>query len=141
MGCARTLESKPTERNQRTYRQHRREVWWQVFLPLVIGILVIGSVSGGLVAAEYRDASVWADVSLIWLILPVCFLALIPFAIFAALLVGATLGLQRLPPLALMLQQSMKQVEDAVKRGADRAAEPVLRIGGFTARLRALRRK
>ena len=135
------MDSKQVERNFKTYRRHRREVWWQVFFPLLLGVLIIGLLSGGLVVRGVRDASTWADVSLIWLILPVCVLGLIPFAITVALIVGATLGLQRLPPLALLVQQTMRQVEDTVRRGADRAAEPVLRLGGFAARLRALRRR
>lgn len=135
------MDNKQVERNFKTYRRHRREVWWQVFLPLLLGVLLIGLLSGGLVVNGVRDTSTWADISMIWLILPVCFLGLIPFALVVALIVGATLGLQRLPPLALLVQQTMKQIEDGVQRGADRAAEPVLRIGGFVARLQALRRR
>src|SRR3972149_924682 len=60
----------PAERNQETQAIHRRQVFWQITLPLVIlamiflALTVVVSLGG----AGYQSR--WADISLIWCLCP-----------------------------------------------------------------------
>jgi len=126
------------ERNPKTYAAHKGEVFWQITLPLLMfGIIVLalcvavvwaGSVGVG-------EVSRWADVSLIWLLLPWLFVALL----FLAILVGLVV-LAKLPPLARQAQDTLVKINSQVTRTANVMAEPIIRIHSLLASWRALRR-
>ncbi len=125
--------------NQETKAQHRREVWWQIFLPLILGVILIGALVFMITLTGVGNTSVWADVSLIWVIMPLLFMALIPLLIVIGLAVGITWLIKNTPPYALQLQDAFDRVEAGVSRVMDRAAEPILRLNSELARLRAVR--
>ena len=68
------------ERNPKTHATHRREVFWQITLPLIIGILLMVAAIVAIILSATQpvtDLERWAGVSLIWMILPSLFFALI----------------------------------------------------------------
>ena len=81
------METTHTTSNQKpvtheSYLRHRRQSTWQIFLPIIIGSLLVLAaavlvflpvvgVSTGVNSSQY------ADTSLVWLILPVLFLAVL----------------------------------------------------------------
>ena len=87
-------------RNPDTHAKHRREVFWQIVVPLGVGILFVIALAGGLIVFEVGDASLWADISLIWLIMPVLLMALIPLALLLAMIYLLVIILRDLPPYA-----------------------------------------
>lgn len=129
-------------RNPVTHEKHRREVSRQVFLPLIIGVVLL-CVASGFVAyvglAGTGDVSRWADISLIWLILPAMIATLVFLALLVGLVAAVTWMLGKLPPLARQVQDFMARVNFAVHRGADAAASPFMRVRGMSAAWRRLR--
>ena len=88
------------ERNPVTYSQHKREVFWQITIPMAIGILlVLLGVVAVLIAATQptSELSRWADVSLIWLIIPSLFIGLI-FLVILATIVYLIIVVLRITP-------------------------------------------
>ncbi len=86
------------DRNKRpSYRQHKRQSFWQILLPILLSFLVmLAGLAFLIVIAKGGDPigklSTWADTSLIWLLLPVMALGLA-----AVLLLGTMIyGLARL---------------------------------------------
>jgi hypothetical protein len=126
------------ERNPQTQAAHRREVLWQITVPLVIGVLLILALAVGTVLSSYSFASQAANISLIWLILP----ALLFIFIFLILLAGITYGIIRLigilPPYAAYVQNLFVLVNGKVRQISDAAVEPVLKTAGAWAGLGAL---
>jgi len=129
-------------RNLVTQAKHRREVFRQIFLPLIIAVVLL-CVASGFVAyvglAGTGDVSRWADISLIWLIVPAMVAALVFLALLVGLVAAVTWMLGALPPLARKVQDFMVRVDAAVRRGADAAASPFLRVRGMAAAWRRLR--
>jgi hypothetical protein len=130
------------ERNPVTHAKHRREVFWQITLPVLVGVFVVLALSGlvvGIGAAP--DQRQWADVSLIWMIVPTMFVSLI----FLLVLIGGTYLLvrliQALPPYARRLQDFFYMIRSQVGKIGDRVVEPVLRWHSFTASAKTLGRK
>jgi len=78
------MENKPKfqvpERNPATHAIHRREVFWQITFPLIIALLLILGLVGVVIFAGFQglgEVSRWADVSLIWLLLPALVVVLV----------------------------------------------------------------
>lgn len=128
-----------SERNPVTQRAHGRQTMWQIVLPLIIGALVAIAlgVLAGLAGAD--RTSRWADISLIFMIIPAMLVSLL----FVVLSVGLNYGLFRVlkfvPPFARRVQDVFGRAEQRIRTGADMAVEPILRAQSLLAAARSLR--
>ena len=64
------------ERNPKTHAAHRKEVGWQITLPLIIGCLLLALLMTGVIwsaAGANPELRRWADISLVWTLLPALF--------------------------------------------------------------------
>jgi uncharacterized membrane protein YhdT len=127
------------ERNPKTHALHQREVFWQISLPLVIGILVLVAAVVAIVLSATQpvtDLGRWADVSLMWIILPSLFFALIMLAITIGLVIGVSLLLRIVPRYARILQLYFELGKGKVSQLTNLLAEPILRVKSIWASVR-----
>jgi len=125
--------------NPVTMAAHHRQVFWQIYLPLsVIVVLVLCAGIGVLVAGFFGsgDLARWGDISLIWLISPMLVLTFISFLALAAMGYLLWRILRVLPSYARQAQDLFRLVEKRVRSGSDVAAEPFIRAHSFMAVLR-----
>ena len=130
--------------NPVTRRMHRREVFWQITVPLVIGAILVLAAGAGVIyvgATNLGPVDRWASISIIWLIIPTMFVALIFLAVIASLAYGLVRLIGVLPKYTRQVQDLFVSIEARVKSAADSAVEPTLRVQGIIAGLRALRRR
>lgn len=127
------------ERNPATHEAHRREVLWQITVPFVILTLVFLAFAVLTVLGDTGDQSRWADISLIWLIIPVLFASLILLVLLGALVFAVLWLIGALPPFALTLQDIFSTIHAKVRQASDAAVEPVLKVEAWKASIRALR--
>lgn len=139
-----TLPADQPQRNPDTYAAYKRDVFRQITLPTLVGLIVILGLSIAVIyaaASGNSQVSRWADISLVWLLLPVIFLSLL----FLALLVGITFLITRLlhifPVYAYKVQIFFNQAQTWIKSGTDIAVEPILKINSFLASARTLLRR
>ena len=126
-------------RNPKTHAEHRREVFWQITFPLLLGILLILAAVGVIVYLTVQpvtDVGRWADVSLIWLILPSLFLALILLVILIGFIVLVSYLLRLIPPYALMVQLYIEQFKGKLSQIFNLSVEPILKIQTLWAAMR-----
>jgi hypothetical protein len=118
-------------RNPKTHAEHRREVFWQITLPMLLGILLILAVVGLIIFLTIQpvtDVGRWADVSLIWLILPSLFLAFLLLIILIAFIVLVSYILRLIPPYALIVQLYIEQFKGKLAQIFNLSVEPILRM-------------
>lgn len=136
-------ETPERERNSRTEAAHKRETFWQITFPLIVGLTlalilavlaVVSATSGGSVKQA-------ADAALICLIVPLMMFTLIFMIIFGAVAFGLVKANEELPFAAKRAQDAFVRVRQQVQVGADKAVEPVLKIQSFFASLGAFKRK
>jgi len=131
------------ERNPKTYAEHRREVFWQITFPLLVGIVLVFAAIAAIVFFATQpapDLNRWADVSLMWLIMPSLFIALIILVILIGFVYAITMLLRLTPPYARMLQLYFEVGKAKVSQIANLATEPILKISSVLAVLRRLSR-
>ncbi len=132
------------ERNPKTHAEHRREVFWQITLPLIISVLLILAAIGAIIFSVTQPATQlerWADVSLMWLILPSLFFALIILVVLVAFVYAITLLLHVTPRFARLVQYYFEIGEAKVRQVTNWLAEPFLRVESFLAVLRWIGRR
>jgi hypothetical protein len=121
-------KTSPTERNPVTQAVHRRQVLWQITLPLVVlvviflALTVVVSLSG----AGYQSR--WADISLIWCLCPNLFVLLSCVGLLGGMSYGLFRLQQVLPGKLFSLQKFSLKVRDGVQKASDAAVEPVLKV-------------
>jgi lipopolysaccharide export LptBFGC system permease protein LptF len=127
--------------NPETRVKHRREGWWQISLPLSAGLLVVLVLSVAVTYGSHVDVSRWAQISMVWLVLPLIFFAVL----FLVALVGMIYVLARLsgilPDYAYKTQNLFARMTRISRQVADKAVEPVLRLNALKASMRALIRR
>jgi hypothetical protein len=124
------------ERNPQTHAAHRKEVWWQIILPLILGcLLLLLAIAGVIWAAAGSNAQVtrWADISLIWLILPALIFALLTLGMLVGItyLVSKLLGV--LPGYARLVQDSILAAGQKMMQATDALVAPILKLKSWSA--------
>ncbi len=129
----------PPERNPKTHAVHKREVFWQITLPLVLASLLMLALVAAIIYSATQpvtDVSRWADVSLIWIILPSLFIALIILAITVGLVIAISQLLKVIPRYARIIQLYFEQGKGKIWQLTNLMAEPILRIHSLWAAAR-----
>ena len=119
-----------------SYRNHRRQVWTQILLPVLIGALLL--VAAPIVAwlttmGGGGDVGRWAAISTMWLLIPVLIFGLILLAVLIGLIfVGARLaGL--IPRYSLRIQNMAVRAAGGTQRATAMIRRPVLAVQGLGA--------
>jgi hypothetical protein len=131
------------ERNSHTEAAHKRETFWQITLPLIVGLVVVLTLAVLAVLAATGTGPIKqaGDASLIFLICPLMLVTILFAVILGAVAYGLVRANRELPFVFYQLQDIFERVRQQVQVGSDKAVEPVLKIRGFFASLGALKRK
>jgi hypothetical protein len=121
--------------NPVTRARHKKEVLWQITLPTIAFFLLVVLAAILLTVFEVGEVGTWAEISTIFLIVPVLVLSLIPLGLLAVLIYVTTMILGGLPPYAHLLQNWIDQVNQYLKQSADVVAEPIIRLASWKAML------
>lgn len=135
-----TMTSLPPE-NHSSYRLHRRQLWWQIYLPICI-LVIIGvalAVFTWITAfGEGDNSQRWAAISTIWLIIPAMILGVLFFAVLAGLIYLIGRLLKIIPPYTDKAQHYVSLATRKTRAITDLAVRPILFLEGILASLRAV---
>lgn len=116
----------------------RRYIRVWITLPIVVGILLLSTMVVLIIVLGLGGVGVWADVSLVFLILPVLLVGLLVMVFLGAVLFGIwRLSGWVLPPLR-KAQTFTAQAAHSTRRGMDLAAKPVIVASGLAAGLASI---
>lgn len=131
------------ERNPKTAATFRRTAFWQITLPLLIGLgLFLGGVLGVALSTQpHAEVSQWADAASLWLMLPWLLVTLLVLAFFSSLVFLLARLLSAIPPFAFRIQRIFSRIAGLAQESSDRIAEPIVRYASFWAGVRTLLRR
>jgi heme/copper-type cytochrome/quinol oxidase subunit 2 len=112
-----------------SYQLHRKQMWTQILLPILLAVLVFIAVIVLTSVATFRnngDVSRWAAISTIWLVLPVLIVGLLFLIILLAIIYLLARLISLIPPYSDQAQRFVYQIEGYVKRGTEMIVKPVL---------------
>ena len=121
-----------------SYARHRRQKLWQIILPVGLGAVLILAALGMVIYTAVRapagkSVSQWADVSMIWLIIPALFIALVIAAVLFTVVWLLTRLLKILPQYTSVAQYYVGIAVENIRSGADKVAKPFIAGKGFAA--------
>ena len=124
-----------------SYQKHRRELAWQIILPVALASLLIVALIVLINIATFNqggDVARWAAISTIWIVIPVMLAGLILLALLVALVYGMKRLLDITPTYTGLAQDYVHKAAGYIRRGADMAVKPVLLLDGIGAGVRRL---
>jgi hypothetical protein len=124
-----------------SYLKHRKQRIWQIILPVILAailfialvVLVIIATSGGT-----GDTARWAEISTIWVSLPIIFMALVLFIILAGIVYLLIRLLQIVPIYTGKAQDIAYKVARFARRAADAVAKPFIALDSLGASINTL---
>ena len=126
-------------RNKQTEAVHKRETWQQIYLPMIVGGLIVLAVGGLAVTAGVTGNTaatrVWADVSAAFVILQVMIVTLPLLIVFGGLAYGVMYLLKVLPPYMKIAQDYTDLAARKTEWAMRYVVEPVLQIRSAVAGL------
>jgi hypothetical protein len=107
-----------------TVRAHKRQFAWQILIPFLVmaGLIIAGAVlvtTGGI-----SRSSVWADVSVIWLLIPALLFAFGFLVAIITIIYGMSKILQIIPHYSGKAQDIFSRVSSGTRRVADGTTMP-----------------
>lgn len=128
-------------RNPEAWARHRRQVFWQITLP-AIG-LGLGFVALCVLAAlgEGGQISQWADISFIWLILPVFLSSFLVLAMVAGLVYLVLKLIEILPVGSFKALQQFHRLNSLLAGLNQRLTEPFIKTASAKASAKAALRE
>lgn len=118
-------------------RETRRQIWLQIYLPLGMGVMILAALVFWVWQAEFGAVTVWADVALVVVLIPLFVLGLIILIVLAGLTYGVFWLFGWLPDPLHRLQSIIARVERGTQKGADGVARPMLVVQAVIAMLEA----
>ena len=120
---------------------HRRQFAWQILVPLLVVAAIIIAAAVLISVGATSATRTWADVSTIWLILPMLFLALFVVILLGFLIYGVAKLLQVTPRYAGKAQDFLVQLSSGTRRIADGTARPFVWVHQAGAVLKSIFRR
>lgn len=112
-----------------SYRKHRRQLAWQIIVPVIIAALLLVGATYFIVTATFQhngDAARWAEISTMWLTIPFMIGALVVLAIVIAMayLLGKVAGF--IPPYTFQAQLFAARMAEGAHRVEQVGHKPLL---------------
>ncbi|MGE5122928.1 MAG: hypothetical protein ACM3H7_00300 [Acidobacteriaceae bacterium] len=118
------------ERNPKTHALHRREVFWQITLPLLVAVLLLLAAVAAIIFSALQPVTEldrWADVSLIWIIMPALFFTLILLVMLVGLGYAISLILRVIPRYAHRIQIYFELGKNKTARVTNLLTTPIIK--------------
>ena len=121
-----------------SYQAHKQEYIWQILVPILtasalvlLAVIAISSDSSGTV-------SVWADISAIWIIMPLLLVGGIVFFTLGLLIYGMANLLDIMPKYTQSLNGFVRRASMKITGMADLSTKPIFFVGTISAKITSI---
>jgi hypothetical protein len=128
-------------RNPLTHRRHKKEVLWQITVPMLVGSVILLALAALAVGIVPGDARRWADISMIWLMVPVMLVTLLSLLFLAGSIYAVMRLIVVLPKYSYQALGWLLLLGLQLQRLNDRLVEPFLRMHMLSASMKTLGRR
>ena len=114
-------------------KRHRQQRLWQIILPIILISLIIFSIGGYFVAIEGSQSRVLADISIIWIIMPLLLIFLVALAVLIGMIYLLYKVNRNTPLLTQRIQRIFSLIQQKSLHIVDSIVKPVLWINQLQA--------
>lgn len=126
----------PPSHKTASFQAHRRDFIWKILVPIVIALLVVIATSVFVATGNSGTASLWADISMIWLLIPLLFFSFIFLLILAGIIYGMAMLLKVTPIYTQKLYKLIRLLTQKIDTISDEIAKPIFFVEGISASIK-----
>jgi hypothetical protein len=124
-----------------SYLRHRKQRTGQILLPVVLAAILFIAliVLVNIATFSYNgDVGRWAAISTMWIVIPICIMGFVFFALLAGIiyLMGRLLGVA--PTYTGKAQDVVHKLAIRIRRAADMTVRPIIALNGYGATIKTL---
>jgi len=128
-----------SSKEKASYKAHKKDFIWQILVPILVILLLVIAASVIVTLRPAGDASLWADISTIWLLIPLLFFAFINIIILAAIIYGMSKLLNITPIYTQKLYALIILAGEKIESIVDDTVKPIFLVEGFSASLKSIK--
>lgn len=121
-----------------SYQAHRRDFIWQILVPIIVALVLVIAASIAVATGTDASTSRWADVSTIWLLIPLLVFAFISLIILSGMIYGMAKLLKITPTYTQKLYALICLATEKIEDIADATAKPIFFVEGISASIKSL---
>ncbi len=121
-----------------SYQAHRRDFLWQILVPMIVVLILVIIASVFTAMRPLETASLWADISTIWLLIPLLIFALITLVILGGIIYGMAKLLNITPVYTQKLYALVRFVTKKIENGADASVKPIFFFEELSASIKSI---
>ena len=125
-------------RKTASYQAYKRDFLWQILVPIIIAFILVIAASVAVAVGSNASVSRWADISTIWILIPVMISAFIFLVILGAVIYGMAKLLDITPIYTQKLTGLIYFVEQKIKDVADASTKPIFFVGELAASIKSI---
>ena len=127
--------SLPSKRTA-SYQAHKRDYIWQILVPIITALIlmIVASVSVAMGSDAYTSR--WADISIIWIIIPLLLFAFLSLIVLIGLIYGMTILLNVTSIHTQKVYILIRLVAEKIESAADLSAQPIFFVEGISATIK-----
>lgn len=126
----------PPSHKTASFQAHRQDFIWKILVPIVIALLVVIATSVFVATGNSGTASLWADISMIWLLIPLLFFSFIFLLILAGIIYGMAMLLKVTPIYTQKLYKLIRLLTQKIDTISDEIAKPIFFVEGISASIK-----
>ncbi|MBT7190726.1 MAG: hypothetical protein HN916_11085 [Anaerolineae bacterium] len=121
-----------------SYQAYRRDFLWQILVPMIIVLILVVIASVFTAIRPPGTASLWADISTIWLLIPLLIFVLITLVILGGIIYGMAKLLNITPVYTQKLYALIRLVTKKIENVADASAKPIFFFEELSASIKSI---
>ncbi|MBT3190611.1 MAG: hypothetical protein HN736_18115 [Anaerolineae bacterium] len=121
-----------------SYQAHKQDFVWQILAPILVALILVISASVAVAISPAASASLWADISTIWIIIPLLVFAFIFLVILSAVIYGMTKLLDITPIYTQKLTALIYLAKEKIEHAADTSAKPIFFFEELSASIKSI---
>jgi hypothetical protein len=117
-------------------REHQRQIFWQVWIPLSLGILLVLTLAALTIIGANRGSvtvTKWSHFSLVLIVIPPLFIGLIILAFLCGAVYGVAKSLKIIPAYTGLVKAYAQLISSTIKVRSDKFLQPIFTIRGWLA--------
>ena len=118
-------KNSPPSKRTASYQAHKRDFIWQILAPIIVALILVIVASVAVAMGSDASTSRWADISTIWIIIPLLVSAFIFLIILGAVIYGMAKLLDITPIYTQKITALIYLAEQKIKNVADASAKPI----------------
>ena len=128
----------PARNREEIARKTKHQIRLQIYLPLIVGVIILAGLGIWVVLEGFGTASAWADVGLVLIIIPTFVIGILVFAALIAITYGLFRLIDILPDPFDKIFMTVDRVGEVTSQGMDLAVKPVINVQKTGAALKAV---